>query len=83
MTEIEIAVAVTACIAFAIGSFAGHAVGYGRGIRRRTPRYRRVGRPATYEVISPSGLYIHTPSRASAEAFAAKYGGSVRVGRPE
>lgn len=45
MTEIEIAVAVTACIAFAIGSFAGHAVGYGRGIRHRAPRYRRVGRP--------------------------------------
>lgn len=51
MTEIEIAVAVTACIAFAIGSFAGHAVGYLRAreairlrIRRRA-RYRRVGRP--------------------------------------
>lgn len=45
MSPAETAVIVTALISFAIGSFAGHAVGYGRGRRSRSPRYRRVGRP--------------------------------------
>lgn len=45
LSAFETAVIVTALVSFSIGSFAGHAVGYGRGIRARSPRYRRVGRP--------------------------------------
>ena len=71
-------------IAFAIGIMLGHAAGYARrgDVERRRqeaartggPKYRRGG----FRVDAPSGLYIETPSRESAEAFASRFGGDVR-----
>lgn len=70
----------TACIAWALGVFIGHAAGYARGRAVGRPRYRRRG---NFHVSAPSGAFIDTPSRESADAFATKYGGDVTVGRPE
>lgn len=75
MNAFEICLVALALIAAGLG---GHATGYARG-RRTRPRYRR---SASYEVHCPNGLYMHTPDRAAAEAFAAKYGGGVERESP-
>ena len=82
MSPAEYALLATALISFGVGSFAGHAAGYARrgDVERRRQIAALTGGPKyarTYDVHAPSGLFFHGPDKASAEAFASKYGGVV------
>lgn len=64
-------------LGLSLGMLFGHAVGYARA-RALRPRYRRT---ESYEVRSPGGLFIHTPSLESAKRFADEHGGTVTRSR--
>jgi len=45
MSPSEYAAVAAVLFSFSLGSFIGHAIGYGKGRRSRAPRYHRVGTP--------------------------------------